>query len=319
MYNIESSLISICIPTYNRASSLKIIMPELISTIKEYNFEILIVDNASSDDTKEVVDDFKKIYNTITYHRQDENVGADKNFEAALRLSKSKYAWLLGDTNLICKDELYTVLNILQTGGHAAVLVNSDNRVKNVPSQVFTDPTLLLKYIGWHITLLCSIIFSKSLIENASFKRYYNSNFIQTGIVFEYLVTNPATSYWHSGNAIMGLRKRSGWVNDALLVFAQRWTLFVLSLPPSIPLNIKLSCIKDHGIKSGVFSLKSLIRFRMDGHITKVVYKKYKSYLFYNTKLSTYIIFYFLMLIPSNLFWNEKQLGSWFRNKYRKP
>ncbi len=319
MCKIESSLISICIPTYNRSSSLKIILPELISIVDKYNFQILIVDNASSDATKEVVDDFKKIYNEITYYRQDENVGADKNFETALCLSKSKYAWLLGDSNIICKDELATVLDILQSGKHAAVMVNSANRVKNIPSQVFSDPTRLLQSVGWHMTLLCSIIFSRSLIENASFKRYYNSNFIQTGIVFEYIVTNPVTSYWYAGNAVIGLKKRSGWVTDVLLVFAQRWTLFVLSLPPSIPLDVKLNCIKDHGIKSGLFSLTNLISFRMNGHITKHIYTKYKKYLFYNTNILTYIIFYLLMLIPLNIFWDEKRIINWCRIKYRKP
>jgi abequosyltransferase len=61
-------LLSICIPTYNRAQYLKYNIDILISQIKRAEpdqVEICVSDNASTDHTEELVRDYVKLYPNI--------------------------------------------------------------------------------------------------------------------------------------------------------------------------------------------------------------------------------------------------------------
>ena len=67
-----SPKVTIAIPTYNRAQLLKISMQSVLD--QDYpDFRILVLDNASSDNTEEVVRSFSDT--RITYHRNKKNVG----------------------------------------------------------------------------------------------------------------------------------------------------------------------------------------------------------------------------------------------------
>jgi hypothetical protein len=65
------------------------------------------------------------------------------------------------------------------------------------------------------------------------------------------------------------------WQDQTLEIWAKRWSNYNLSLPPSYDLDIKMKCIKDHGIKAGVFTLKSLRNLRISNHLNYKTYKQY--------------------------------------------
>ena len=59
--------LSICIPTYNRAEYLKEALDSIIKQINDTNrdkVEICISDNASEDNTKELIENYRKKHNT---------------------------------------------------------------------------------------------------------------------------------------------------------------------------------------------------------------------------------------------------------------
>ena len=59
--------LSICIPTYNREPFLRELLNSIVEQANPTDVQIAISDNASSDKTKELVDEFKKIYSNIVY------------------------------------------------------------------------------------------------------------------------------------------------------------------------------------------------------------------------------------------------------------
>ena len=78
-------LVTIGIPTYNRADGyLKEAIESVINQTYS-NLEIIISDNCSSDDTGLVVKSFKD--QRIHYYRHDENIGANNNFNFCLKKS----------------------------------------------------------------------------------------------------------------------------------------------------------------------------------------------------------------------------------------
>lgn len=97
-------LVSIGLPTYNRASSLrKAITSALGQSYK--NIELIISDNASSDDTERICREYAVADSRVTYVRQPNNVGPTPNFLDVLKRSRGEYfMWLCDDDWL---DEVY--------------------------------------------------------------------------------------------------------------------------------------------------------------------------------------------------------------------
>lgn len=105
--------ISICIPTYNRQHFLMQLLDSIASQADAKDVEIVISDNASSDDTKEKVEKFKAIYPNTIYYRWDSNQGADKNYMNAVEISTGKYCWLMGSDDIIPEGAIAKVLNFI--------------------------------------------------------------------------------------------------------------------------------------------------------------------------------------------------------------
>ena len=110
----EKPLLSICIPTYNRAEYLAKSLDSLIC-LPEFNtseVEVVISDNASTDNTQEIVKIYTDRYNTIHYYRNEENI-KDKNFPTSIVHANGKFRKLCNDTLIYSDDYLsYLLYNI---------------------------------------------------------------------------------------------------------------------------------------------------------------------------------------------------------------
>ncbi len=94
-------LISICIPTYNRKDFLKILLESIISQADPEFIQIVISDNASTDGTSLLVDEFKSKYSNLIYRSATENLGADRNYLASVKNATGKYCWLMGSDDAL--------------------------------------------------------------------------------------------------------------------------------------------------------------------------------------------------------------------------
>ena len=93
----QNPLVSICIPTYNGAKYIvKCIESVLAQTY--HNFEVIINDDASSDDTALVVKSYVQRDNRIKFFQNDINKGLVDNWNITLSLSSGEYIkWLFQD------------------------------------------------------------------------------------------------------------------------------------------------------------------------------------------------------------------------------
>jgi len=107
--------LSICIPTYNRAKFLPELLDSIVSQVsKESPVEICVSDNASEDNTKELIDTYKKIYPHIVYFCWPKNMGFDHNLLKAVEIASGEYCWLMGSDDTIVEGALRKVLNKLK-------------------------------------------------------------------------------------------------------------------------------------------------------------------------------------------------------------
>lgn len=108
-------ILSICIPTYNRSSYLE---TTILSIVNQRRFqesndvEIIISDNCSEDNTREVSEKYIAVYGEkIRYYRNSENI-KDMNFEKVLSYGQGLFLKLNNDT---LKHHDQSIDKILQT------------------------------------------------------------------------------------------------------------------------------------------------------------------------------------------------------------
>ena len=290
------SLLSICIPTFNRDYLIQECLRNISPIIEKYNLHIYISDNASTDNTEMVIKEFQKNYSCITYQKQEYNIGPDRNFEYVLKMSKSKYCWLLGDGCYIPEDSILSLLKDLEKREWDLYIVSdSENKRIRGNSIIYTNATNLLENVGWHMTWLSSLIYNKKIINNMNYIRYYNSNFIQTGIIFEYFINHPCLVKVNPNIKVssFNLQKKGHWLSIAFDIFCKNWYLFIMSLPIYYPFESKIKCIKEHGIKSNLFSLIGLLSLREKGYLNFSICRRLNFFI----KQTININFYLIVLI----------------------
>lgn len=101
-------LITVAITTYNRPDTLRQALESVIHQSYK-NLEILILDDCSKGiDTQNLIQKFMRIDKRIGYHRHDNNIGVNPNFNFAINNAKGKYFMWLCDDDWI--DENYIKL-----------------------------------------------------------------------------------------------------------------------------------------------------------------------------------------------------------------
>ncbi|MFA5171891.1 MAG: glycosyltransferase family 2 protein [Sulfuriferula sp.] len=103
-------ILSICIPTLNRGALLEVMLDNLARVAPAYldKIEIVIADNASTDDTPEIV---RRSTLPITYGRQESTVGFARNvLFATANLASGEFVWVIGDDDLILPGGIERVL-----------------------------------------------------------------------------------------------------------------------------------------------------------------------------------------------------------------
>jgi len=103
--------VTVCIPTYNRAAFLAAAINSVLTqSIGDY--AVLVTDNASEDNTAEVVRGFGDP--RIRYLRHAENIGPGANFNACLRAADSEFVLILGDDDVLHPEMLETSIGALR-------------------------------------------------------------------------------------------------------------------------------------------------------------------------------------------------------------
>lgn len=304
---LASQYLSLVIPTYNRADFLDESLRRHLPLLAKASISVHISDNASSDQTAFVVKKHQKNYPFLHYHCNTENLGADRNFEIALSLPKSKYIWLLGDTSTFDSDGFDKIVSLSQLKeSFDVIILNDAGRAKNMSNGIISDRNILLRDLGWHMTQMSTLIYSSSLLKSANFRRYRDTNFIQTGIIFEYLAYQPDISVWClpdvniRGFKVEGIEKK-GWQSETFEIWMRRWPNFVMSLPAIYDLENKQHTIKMHNRFAKVFSFSKLLRLRANGILTFRVVLKYLPVARQSVSFWTCFLTIFLSFIPKSI------------------
>lgn len=112
--------VSIGLPVYNGERFLKEALDSLLAQTYT-DFELIISDNASTDQTESICRTYEASDRRIHYYRNKENVGAAQNFNRVFELSSGEYfKWATADD--VCSPELVArCLSVLDTTSTAVL------------------------------------------------------------------------------------------------------------------------------------------------------------------------------------------------------
>ena len=109
---MEEKLVSIIMPTYNCAKFIKCTIDSIIR--QSYNnWELIIVDDCSQDDTEQVVKSYSIKDNRIKYFRFDVNQGAAKARTKAMKLAQGNYIAFLDSDDIWLEDKINKQLDFM--------------------------------------------------------------------------------------------------------------------------------------------------------------------------------------------------------------
>lgn len=102
-------LLSICIPTRDRADCLRELLESIVSQYED-DVEIVLSDDDSTDHTSAVIDSFRSKFKRFKYERSSPALRYDRNVLHLVRMAQGRFCWLFGDDDR------------MEPGGLAAVL-----------------------------------------------------------------------------------------------------------------------------------------------------------------------------------------------------
>ena len=200
-------VLSILIPTYNRVKYLQLCLTQFCKQMDLFidDIEIIIVDNHSTDNTKEVVAVFQNQFPFVKYFRQEQNIGADGNFYWCFKQAAGKYVWIFGDDDVLLDNKLKVVLDLLiknkpdliYLGGYAFV---GDDYLLEAPQKkpILSKPDIefdlpkqkFLSKVHYNITFASANIVNKSILPiSFNCESFLGLNLIHTCWIFEALIT----------------------------------------------------------------------------------------------------------------------------------
>jgi glycosyltransferase involved in cell wall biosynthesis len=125
--------VSVGIPTYNRAEGLQRALESVLAQ-SERDFEVIVADNASSDETAQVVELAAARDPRVRSIRQPHNVGLTTNFNTVLGAARGRYAMVLADDDWLEPDYLERCRGALDADERLALVAGS--AVYHAPSGI---------------------------------------------------------------------------------------------------------------------------------------------------------------------------------------
>lgn len=191
--------LTIAIPTFNRKEKLEKSLEYILKETVGKNVEILVSDNASTDETEKYMNNISNKFSQISYYRRNENGGFDVNFLNCFEKAKGEYVMLIGDDDILLPGSIESILQCISKNPVAIYLNTSrlisrnpikytDLKIEKQNNIEYDDKNMFLKQMGIHCTFISALVFNAHFLKNIPNKeRFFGTNIIQSYLLFEML------------------------------------------------------------------------------------------------------------------------------------
>jgi abequosyltransferase len=224
-------LLTIAIPTYSRASYLKETLDQLRLEILSHHLddiEIIVSDNASPDNTQQVVSDGSRPEFEIRYLKNLNNIGPDANIAQCFNEAKGHYVLILGDDDLFYDGSLKWLMTVIRQQEYGVVCMrpygfDTDFRLEQ-PGRfgrdiVFDDVGQFLSTIGPLVTLISACVINKNCLPKVDAYEFCGRNLVQVHLVMEAALNLKKNLY--SGRYHIACKRNNSGGYDYVQVFVE--------------------------------------------------------------------------------------------------
>lgn len=124
--------VSIVIPSYNSEKTIKRTINSILNQTYP-NFNIIIVDDCSTDNTVKIINEFSNP--KITLHINETNIGFENNWNKALSMANGDFIKLIPDDDTLEKDALKLQVDILNNNQNVS-LVSSKRNIIDINDKI---------------------------------------------------------------------------------------------------------------------------------------------------------------------------------------
>jgi glycosyltransferase involved in cell wall biosynthesis len=122
---VKKVQLTIVIPTFNGGRFLEQTVRSACSQVAEHKaVQILVLDNASTDEAPQVLKDLIGLGLDFTLVRNEQTLNADRNFEKAVSLATGEYVWLLADDDVLIPGAISAMIRVIVEEHPEAVVTN---------------------------------------------------------------------------------------------------------------------------------------------------------------------------------------------------
>ena len=277
-------LVTIAIPTFNRANGYlrNAIECALAQTYRD--IEIIVSDNCSSDNTGEIVGTFSDP--RIRYFRHDVNIGANNNFNYCLEKAQGSYFLLFHDDDAIDPDFVETCMKnagysndigLIRTGVR---VIDGDGNIINECRNMITGTSIEDLFFSWFVgktpLYLCNSLFNTVKLKEiggfGSRTNLYQDVVAEFQLAAKYGrldIPDVKASFRRHSNNMGSAVKVSDWCEDSLYLLDR-----MCCLAPNDRIMLR-----SHGMR--YFSVQNYVRAaRLQSPVMRfysyyIVYKKF--------------------------------------------
>lgn len=170
-------LLSICIPTYNRARRCLAAVESALNCSSP-QIEVVVCDNGSPDNTLELLGQIND--DRLAIFSNDENIGPIRNFNKALHLASGRYAMLHSDEDVFAEGGLLDLISYIEANpGLAAGLCSTLGAPQFKNTTIHAKGHDALVANGYARTYIGGFFFRHDTLDfKEEFKEYFNGSYL---------------------------------------------------------------------------------------------------------------------------------------------
>ena len=173
-------LLTIGIPTFNRGKYLRRCLDAITMQAGDNpTVEILVSDNCSTDNTKDIVEFYKNNYSNVRYFCQKENIGGSNNFRFIYTHAKGRFVVAVGDDDYLSSRYFQTVLAVLYQKPDISIFCMLNGSVGNHAWNLY-GMNKYIENISYYCTYITSHIYRSAYIREIQLSDQLKVKFLPT-------------------------------------------------------------------------------------------------------------------------------------------
>lgn len=202
--------VSVCVVTYNQSNYIRECLESIVNQKTTFAFEVIVGDDASTDGTREIVQEFSKKHpNLVRLVLHAENVGATKNYFSVHSIAKGEYIAHLDGDDYALPGKLQMQSDFLDQNlqcslvCHRAIYIDKNSEV--ISNKIYKDKK---------IPVISDIEF---LVKNGCFFVHSSKMYRSVANIFEHSIDDSLIDFFvHIEHASVG---KIGFIPEKLVAY----------------------------------------------------------------------------------------------------